>query len=160
MCMDFRIRLAVLADAGGACEVVRRSITELCAEDHRGDQATIAAWLSNKTADMFERWIGADASIAVVAEGPPGVVGFGLMNRQGQLALLYVSPDARFRGVSKALLQFIEREAKRAGIREITLASTATASRFYAACGFARAGEPVPGFGNTQAYPMHKMVAL
>jgi zinc D-Ala-D-Ala carboxypeptidase len=151
-----RIRRAVASDAGAACRTVRRSIAELCAEDHHGDADTIAEWLANKTEANFESWINSDRLVAMVAEGPAGVIGFGLLGLNGTLALLYVSPDARFQGVSKSLVTALEREAAAAGVREITLGSSLTARRFYERCGYVSAGEPVKGFGRTQSYPMRK----
>ena len=47
--MKCLIRRAIVTDASGACEVVRRSISELCVDDHQGDQTTIGAWIANKT---------------------------------------------------------------------------------------------------------------
>jgi GNAT superfamily N-acetyltransferase len=74
----------------------------------------------------------------------------------GRLALLYVSPDVRFRGVSSALMAFLEGEARPLGIREIRLESSATARRFYAERGFSPDGEPSLAFGNVNSYLMWK----
>ena len=157
--MTYLIRRAVPTDAAGVCDVVRRSISDLCIDDHQGDQATIDAWLANKTVPNVESWIRSNRSIAVVAEATADLAGFGLLDLQGQLALLYVSPEARFQGVSRALLRSIEEEAMNAGISEIRLDSTATARRFYSACGFSSDGDPGRGFGVTQSYPMRKQLA-
>jgi len=50
-----QVRLAQIADADHAVDVVRRSIQELCLSDHRADAATLSMWLSNKTADNMRR---------------------------------------------------------------------------------------------------------
>ncbi len=120
----------------------------------------LADWLANKTEVNFESWIRSDRHIALVAEGESGIVGFALLYRDGQLALLYVAPDARFQGVSKAMLATLEREAINAGIQTVSLNSTATAKSFYLACGYTSAGESVMGFGATQSHPMSKRIAL
>jgi hypothetical protein len=86
--VTFAIRVAVASDAAHACDVVRRSITELCTEDHQGDGATIAAWLANKTEANFTRWIDSDRHVAPVAEQSGRVVGFGLLSRTGFVDLL------------------------------------------------------------------------
>jgi GNAT superfamily N-acetyltransferase len=125
--MNYQIRRAVVSDAAQACQAVRRSIAELCVDDHQGDESTLTAWTCNKTAANFATWIVSDRHVALVAEGPSGVVGFGLLNREGTIALLYVSPEARFRGVSKALLAALEDAAIAAGVNQVRLASTATA---------------------------------
>ena len=67
--MKCLIRRAIVTDAAGACDVVRRSISELCVEDHQGDQTTIDAWIANKTVPNFESWIRSNSTIAFVAEG-------------------------------------------------------------------------------------------
>jgi GNAT superfamily N-acetyltransferase len=96
----------------------------------------------------------------VVAESASGIVGFGLLDFDGRLALLYVSPDTRFQGVSKAMLAALERYAANAGIRELTLDSTLTARAFYFNCGYASAGESVTCFGRSQGYQMSKRITL
>lgn len=157
--MEYVIRRAEAADASGACEAVRQSIAELCVEDHRGDETTIAAWLSNKTIQNVASWIASPRNIAAVSQAPVGIVGFGLLSQTGTLALLYVSPHARFHGVSKGLMAWLEAEASRLGIREITLESTATARRFYLGRGFSPRGEPSLAFGTVVSYPMWKGLA-
>jgi hypothetical protein len=42
------IRAAVPEDALAACEVMRRSISELCEADHRNDPVILGRWLANK----------------------------------------------------------------------------------------------------------------
>ena len=157
--MEYLIRRAEVADAPGACEAVRQSIAELCIEDHHGDQAMIAAWLSNKTIENVVSWIASPRNIAAVAQASIGIVGFGLLSQSGTLALLYVSPLARFHGVSKGLMAFLESEASRLGIREIRLESSATARQFYEGRGFSPVGEPSLAFGTVISYPMWKGLA-
>lgn len=154
--MEYLIRRAEVADAAGACETVRQSITMLCSQDHRGDETTIAAWLSNKTVPNVMSWIASPRNVAVVAEAQVGIVGFGLLCQPDTLALLYVSPNARFHGVSKGLMCALELEAARLGMREVRLESTATARQFYADRGFTAMGEPRLAFGSVLGYPMHK----
>ena len=149
-------RRAVKSDAAAACEVVRRSVVELCVADHRGDTKTLAAWLANKTTAHFEDWIASDRHVALAAEREGAVVGFGLMSLSGVIELLYVAPDARFSGVSKALLSALEAEAAGAGIRETQLESTVTALRFYTSAGYSRAGNATHGSCATRCYPLSR----
>jgi GNAT superfamily N-acetyltransferase len=151
-------RRAVLSDAAAACEVVRRSIVELCYDDHRGDEDTLASWLANKTPARFEQWIGSGEHVALVAERNNEVVGFALLNLKGSIALLYVSPGARFSGISKALLGAVEQAATASGISELRLESTVTARRFYSRCGYSLAGPPGKGFGISRCYPMSRQI--
>jgi GNAT superfamily N-acetyltransferase len=151
-------RRAVLSDAAAACEVVRRSIVELCYDDHRGDETSLAEWLANKTRANFEQWIGSGQHVSLVAERNNELVGFALLNLRGSIALLYVSPSARFGGISKALLAAMEQAAIAVGLRELTLESSATALRFYTRRGYASTGPPGKGFGITNAYPMSRRI--
>ena len=105
---------------------------------------------ANKTETSIGGWIGSAHHIALVADREHAVVGFGLLNRSGKLALLYVAPAARFAGISKALLATLEQEAIDAGIKDISLESSMTARRFYQRCGYVSAGDPVAGFGITK----------
>jgi GNAT superfamily N-acetyltransferase len=155
----FTIRPAVAADAEAACAVVRQSIVDLCFDDHRGDQAAIAAWLENKTVANSAAWIDAADNVARIAEDETGVLGFALLTRAGKILLLHVAPRARLRGVSKALLAALEEVAHSIGLRELTLASTTTAQRFYLGCGYASDGESKPGARGGRSYPLRKSIA-
>ena len=65
-----KIRDAVPEDAQAACEVVRRSIIELCAADHHNDPAILERWLANKTAEIVASWIRQPGnSVLVAVEG-------------------------------------------------------------------------------------------
>jgi GNAT superfamily N-acetyltransferase len=151
------IRRATDEDAERAALVLRRSIAELCHADHAGDADTIALWLANKTPENVRRWAG-NQHLFVAAEGD-ALLGVAALAPSGEITLNYVSPDARFKGVSKALVARLEEEAAALGLATITLTSTATARKFYAACGYADAGAPVSGFGITQGFPMKKRLA-
>src|SRR5437867_10635366 len=103
------IRQAKIEDAPTACAIVRRSIVELCHADHGGDEILLGKWLSNKTVENVTRWI--MQSHVVVAEEAGTVLGVAAMNDSGRITLNYVSPDAGFRGISKALVQRLEAQA-------------------------------------------------
>lgn len=157
--MNCASRRAVPSDAVTACDVVRRSIIELCYDDHRRDPTSLASWLANKTPVNFERWIGSREHVALVAERDDELVGFGLLSLGGSIALLYVSPDARFSGVSKLLLSALEDAAIAAGIRELKLESSATAFSFYKRRGYSSTGPPSRAFGITMGYPMSRQMS-
>jgi putative acetyltransferase len=157
--MNCATRRAVPSDAVAACDVVRRSIIELCYDDHRGDPTSLASWLANKTPVNFERWIGSGEHVALVAERDSELVGFGLLSLEGSIALLYVSPDARFGGVSKLLLSALEHAATATSIHELNLESSATAFSFYKRRGYASTGPPFQAFGITMGYPMSRQMS-
>ena len=127
-----QIREASIEKAEEACLVIKRSITELCQLDHQCDPHTLELWLANKTTENMRRWIregnvfiGTDDSV---------ILGVAAINNSGGITLNYVSPDARFRGVSKALITRLEAKASELGEPRVTLQSTATARRFYFFC--------------------------
>lgn len=156
-----RIRPATEADAGQAALVLRRSITELCARDHENDPALLASWLANKTPEKFKEWVRAADSLCLVATtGDDTILGVGLMSKAGEIRLNYVSPEARFQGVSSALIGALEEAAAKLGLERITLNSTATAHSFYLARGFQDAGRPQTGRLKDNIYPMAKVLSL
>ena len=148
------VRDACEQDAGEACSVVRRSISELCSLDHQGHRNTLDLWLANKTAANMRRWI-REHHVLVAAEAS-AILGVAAMTSSGEIILNYVSPDARFRSVSKALVRGLEVRATKLGIGLLTLKSTATAVHFYRSAGYTESGAPTQGYGITTAHPMQK----
>jgi GNAT superfamily N-acetyltransferase len=111
-------------------------------------------WLSNKTPETLVSWIRRpDNSLLVAAEGG-NILAVGAVTDAGEITLNYVSPDARFRGVSRALLRALEARAVERGNARCTLTSTETARRFYRANGYVEDGLPVNSFGTMSGYPM------
>lgn len=130
------IRPAVEDDAAQAVAVLRQSISQLCRADHQDDPAEIADWLANKTFENWLLWL-AHPSASVLVDEEHGLIrGVGMVRSDGKILLNYVSPEARFTGVSKAILSALERDAARFGVPATTLESTRTAQRFYRAQGY------------------------
>jgi GNAT superfamily N-acetyltransferase len=150
------IRDAAPADAAAACEVVRRSISELCVADHHDDPAILARWLANKTPDIVASWIAQPGNSVIVAVEGSAILAVGSVTDGGEITLNYVSPDARFRGVSRALLGALEIRARERGNTRCTLISTETARRLYRSAGYREDGPPQGKFGSTGSYPMSK----
>jgi GNAT superfamily N-acetyltransferase len=151
------VRDAVPDDAAAACQVMRRSIAELCAADHGDDPAIVERWLSNKKPEIFRSWIAAGNTLLVAVENE-NILGVGCVTDAGEITLNYVSPDARFRGVSRALLAALEERARRRGNARCTLASTETARRFYIERGYLDDGPADRKFGATSGHPMSKQL--
>lgn len=150
------IRDATPDDAIAGCEVLKRSIAELCTADHKSDPAILARWLGNKTTENFAAWAEQpDNSLLVAVEGGQ-ILAVGSVTDAGTVGLNYVSPDARFRGVSRALLQALELRAAERGNTRCSLISTETARQFYLSNGYIEAGAPSGAFGTSSGYPMSK----
>jgi GNAT superfamily N-acetyltransferase len=154
-----KIRNAVPEDAPAACRVMQRSIAELCAADHHNDPAILQRWLSNKTPEVFRSWIKPDNALLVAVEDN-NILAVGCVTGEGRITLNYVSPDARFRGVSSALLAALERCAIEGGNEVCTLESTETARRFYLARGYSEDGPSNSEFGTSGGHPMSKRLTV
>jgi hypothetical protein len=98
----------------------------------------------------------AERHLVLLATEADAILGVGAMRSSGEILTLYVSPDARFRGVSKGLLWCLEALAGERGEEVVTLLSSATARSFYLSACHAQTGPPVKGFGVTLGYPMAK----
>jgi GNAT superfamily N-acetyltransferase len=154
-----QIRDATPADATAACDVLRRSIAELCIADHRNDPAILGAWLANKTPQIVAGWATEpDSSLLIALEGD-AVLAVGGVKDCGEITLNYVAPAARFRGISSALLAALEARAAGRGNTRCTLISTETAHRFYLSRGYADDGAPQGKFGTNSSYPMFRQIA-
>ena len=134
--MQLMVRKARAADAPEAVETLRRSITELCSEDHGNSPEALESWLANKTEAQWRDWVARMDVSVFVGEWDGAIRGVGLIAHSGEVRLNYVHPDARLQGVSRALLSAMEHEAATLGLGRCFLGSTRTALRFYQANGY------------------------
>ena len=145
--MGITIRPAAPEDAFAACEVLRRSITECCVQDHRNDPALLAQWLGNKTPQNVASWFAVPSNYTIVAEQAGKVVGVALLTQAGKLSLCYVVPEAHGSGVGKAMLAAVEAQARSWGVAVLKMNSTTTAREFYARHGYVCAGKEKSCYG-------------
>ena len=153
-----KIRDAVAEDAPAACDVIRRSIIELCTADHYNDPAILERWLANKAPENIASWIIQPGSSMLVAVESNIILAVGSVTDAGEITLNYVSPDARFRGVSRTMLAALEARARERGNTRCTLISSETARRFYHRSGYTEDGPPQGKFGTAGSYPMSKVL--
>jgi GNAT superfamily N-acetyltransferase len=152
------IRDAAPDDAAAACGVLRESIARLCVADHGNDPAILNAWLANKTPKTVAAWASQPGNSLLLAVEGDAILGVGSVTDAGEITLNYVAPDARFRGVSRALLKALEARAMERGNLRCTLASTETAHRFYQSAGYLDDGAPTGEFGTSSGYRMSKEI--
>ncbi|WP_158590383.1 GNAT family N-acetyltransferase [Noviherbaspirillum cavernae] len=145
--MEFEIRTAVSEDAASVCKVLCRSISECCIEDHRNDGAILAAWLGNKTPGTVGTWLLAPDHYSLVAVADHEPVGVAMLTRAGKIVLCHVTPEVRFTGIGKSLLQAIEVQAGQWNLNELRVASTVTARDFYRRNGYRQIGKTTSVFG-------------
>lgn len=139
--MPFTVMRASSADAHEIAQLLRRSIVELCTSDHGNDPDRIEPWLARKTAESIETWIDGPGGTFVAQDHDKKVLGFGMGSPQGHVLLNYVLPEARFTGVSKALMRAVEDYFRDRGLDEVHLKSTSTAEGFYRGLGYTETGE-------------------
>jgi GNAT superfamily N-acetyltransferase len=154
--MNATVRSATLVDARDACDVVRRSISQLCFADHNDDPRRLEAWLRNKTVASTEEWLASPELFNVVACDDKGVCGFGAISRDGEVLFCYVDPRVRFQRISTMMLEELERAARSWDLRSVRLTSTLTAQRFYTNRGYNVAGEAIVVFDAIKGIPMMK----
>ena len=152
------IRDARLEDADQACDVLRRSISQLCVVDHGNDPAILNAWLANKKPEIVAAWISQQGNSLLLAVEGDATLAVGSVTDAGEITLNYVAPEARFRGVSRALLSALEVRAAERGNRRCKLTSTETAHRFYQSAGYVDDSAPAGKFGTKASYPMSKVI--
>jgi GNAT superfamily N-acetyltransferase len=150
------IRDATAADAAKACEAIRASIAELCVADHNRNPEILGRWLASKTPANVAAWTASDGSSLLVAVEGDTILAVGGVKDDGEITLNYVAPQARFRGISAALLKALEARAAERGAIELTLLSTETAHRFYLSRGYRDMGPSLGKFGTASSYPMSK----
>jgi GNAT superfamily N-acetyltransferase len=77
----------------------------------------------------------APGNSVLVAVEANEIIAVGAVTDDDEVTLNYVSPDARFRGVSRALLRALEARARARGNSGCRLSGTETARRFYRSAG-------------------------
>lgn len=150
-------RAADLADVPAMSRVLTASIIQLCAADHQEAPDAIAAWTANKSEAGVATMLANPMLQMFVATDADTVLAVGAVSNDGQIALNYVDPAARFRGVSKLLLARLEAELIAMGWGEARLEATETARRFYLAAGWVADGPQATG-RRVNGYPMRKQL--
>ena len=153
----YKVREATPSDSVEACEVLRRSITEICSLDYN-DQLFIDEWLDNKTESNVKKWIQSVNSYSVVCTNDDLIVGFGAITLEGEVSLIYLVPEALHKGNGKLMLEAMEERILSEGIEEIYTVSSITAKPFYERNGYTENGEPLL-VGNIKGdFPLIKKV--
>jgi GNAT superfamily N-acetyltransferase len=152
------VRRAMREDAESAIAMIRESITRLCVADHENDPVTLEAWLRNKTADNFARWLAGSDNYVVVAELDSEIGGVASLRASGEVQLFYVAPSRQRVGIGTALLVALESQARAWGLDRLALNSTVGARAFYERNGYAPSGRPVPGVGRSFCFPYEKVI--
>lgn len=146
-----------MSDASAICNLLIRSIRELCIADHHGDERVLSVWLEGKTPEKMAQWIASREIITIVCTLNESVVGVASIGLDGYVHLCYVDPDHIGKGIGQKMLLELLRIAKVHQNDTLRLISTATARAFYQKNGFIGSGKPTRCFG-IPGYPMSKDV--
>lgn len=157
--MSLVIRRARADDVPEMSRVLIASITQLCGADHGDAPERLAAWTANKGPDGVAGMLANPQLHLLVAELDGQVAAVGaIVAANGEVALNYVDPDARFRGVSKAMLAALETQLFEHGVVDAQLTSTITARAFYRAAGWTEDASLVACMGG-HGYRMRKRLS-
>jgi GNAT superfamily N-acetyltransferase len=158
MAMKIDIRRATAQEAAVACALLRRSILQGCARDHRHDRAILERWLANKTPATVASWIASPANHCLLAFADGTVAGVAVLTRKGRIGLLHVDPGLLCLGIGSALLQAIEAQARGWGLASLRVDSPRGAHAFYLRHGY-RDGEEIRTVYGVDAVRLVKRVA-
>ncbi len=136
--MKIIVREARAEDARAFLDVHRAAVRQLTAKDY--PQAVIEDWAPLPiTEDVIISFLAnPDHELRFVAEIEGQIVGIGaLVVENRELRACYVAPRATCQGVGAAIVNEIERRARKCGLSLLELDSSLTAESFYAAMGYA-----------------------
>lgn len=131
--MTARLRPYLPADAPALADVFRTSVEILAEEDYSDAQREAWAAVSDDVED-FGAWLG--GMLTLVVEDDSGLVGFGALEDNSMIALLYTRPDFARRGVATLICDALEKLAAARGTTLITTDASDTAQDFFAARGY------------------------
>jgi GNAT superfamily N-acetyltransferase len=145
--MGFVLRVAVVGDEQSVCALLRRSIAEGCAVDHRDHPGVLDSWLSNKNPANVRTWIASPSNYMVVADNGAQLLGVALLTQAGKLALCYVDPAVLRAGIGRAMLDAVETQARTWCISKLHLHSPVSAAGFFARLGYLDGGKEKACYG-------------
>lgn len=128
------IRPYVSADADTTLTVFQDAITVTAAADYSPEQ--IAAWarLGSRDVSAWDRSMrGRDSYVAIV-DGR--LAGFADIGGDGYIDKMFVSPDFARRGVARALMAFLENQARHHRLERLSADVSITARPFFEESGF------------------------
>jgi GNAT superfamily N-acetyltransferase len=135
---SLEMRALRFEDVPAALELIRRAVAQGC-RDHY-DPAQRAAVFASYAQNLFVESLGPFETVAAVAGGRP--IGFAQLDpADARLRALFVDGDFQQRGVGTALVDEIERRARRRRLTRLHGAMSLNAVPFYLRAGFC----PCPG---------------
>lgn len=136
--LNVSIRIAKLDDLTEMQRIFVDTITTVCISDYNEQQ--ISVWVSG--VDNTERWekIMIEQYVLVAVKGDK-ILGYGTLNKESYIDLLYVHKDFQRQGIAKLLLDEITKEARQLGQTKLNSDVSKTARPFFVKNGFEQLSE-------------------
>lgn len=126
------IRKATVDDLEVIMELFQDTIQHVNAKDYTPEQ--IEVWQSAKDRNIWLKKLKEQSFFVCIIENQ--VVGFSSIDTEGYLDFMYTHKDHQRKGVAKALLDTIEKQAKSLNLDRIWTSSSITAQPFFAKYGY------------------------
>jgi putative acetyltransferase len=131
------VREAIVGDAPAVADLFYNTVVNVNVGDY--SVAQVEAWAGPAPEpEKWEQRIAADSSARkmFVATKEDRVVGFAELEEDGHLDTLYVHHEYQGCGIASTLLDRVEAEARRLGLRRLYTEASITAEPFFRARGF------------------------
>lgn len=136
--LNISIRLAKLDDLTEMQRIFVDTITTVCSSDY--DEQQIRVWVSG--VNNTERWKKIIVEqYVIVADKGDKILGYGTLNNESYIDLLYVHKDHQGQGIAQLLLDEITKEARQLGQTKLNSDVSKTARPFFAKNGFVQLSE-------------------
>ncbi|MFN8256116.1 MAG: GNAT family N-acetyltransferase [Bacteroidales bacterium] len=155
--MRFEISKVSMKDVDELMEVFRGSVSTVCKNDYSPLQ--ISAWL--EAAANKDKWINRiNSQYFIKAENGDGILGFGSLQNNDYIDLLYVHKDFQRKGIAGEIFRHLEAVALKNGSSLLKSDVSKTARQFFLNTGFKVVSENVQRIGNVDIanYTMIKML--
>jgi len=125
--LNISIRLAKLDDLTAMQRIFVDTITTVCSSDY--DEQQIRVWVSG--VNNTERWKKIIVEqYVIVADKGDKILGYGTLNNESYIDLLYVHKDHQGQGIAQLLLDEITKEARQLGQTKLNSDVSKTATVF------------------------------
>lgn len=130
--MPFDIRPMTDADGLTLRELFQQSIRQIASKYYEAD--AIAAWSASADDAEFVSRLQRGLTLVALLHGE--AVGFAQLYPANHIEMMYLSPHGSGLGIATLLCQHLEDEARIAGSKTLTTASSLAARRFFESMGF------------------------
>lgn len=127
----FKLRLYQYSDLEGVITVFQRAVSETASRDY--NPAQIAAWVQADRDSWQKRLLNSHCWVATIEDT---IVGFGNVELDGHLDLMFTHPDYLRTGVASALLQKLEHAVIAMALPVIFTEASITAKPFFSRRGY------------------------